>query len=294
MSKPSLIHQFVANVILPLSGVARRFARVPVGEKMPSPPRGASHSGDLTVTATVAQGWPALRFEPAQPAHPARTIVMLHGGAYVHEANGMHVDLCRSLARSTGATVVMPAYPLAPHATADTVVPVAADLISHEIARTTPEHTAVLGDSAGGGLALAATQELVRRGCAVPGSLVLLSPWLDVTVSDPRSLNGVKDPLLDVDGLRRCGRLWAGALDAADPLPSPIHGSMRGLPPIALYSGTRDVLYPDSQRLADAAREAGIDVDIDLRRGLIHDWAIMGFLPESAAVAARLPDQLFR
>ena len=99
-----------------------------------------------------------------------------------------------AIARDTGATVVVPIYPLAPQGTAATVVPQIADLIASQIDQHGAENVSVYGDSAGGGLALAAVQELVRRGDPVPSHMVLISPVLDVTLSDPASQT-IDDPI---------------------------------------------------------------------------------------------------
>ena len=100
------------------------------------------------------------------------------------------------MARNTGATVIVPIYPLAPQGTAATVVPAMADLISSEIDQHGAENVSVYGDSAGGDIALAAVQELVRRGDPVPSHLVLISPALDLTLSNP-AIQFIDDPILN-------------------------------------------------------------------------------------------------
>ena len=103
------------------------------------------------------------------------------------------------------------------------VVPQTADFIAQMIQSHGAENVSVIGDSAGGGLAVAAVQELVRRGSPTPARMVLLAPWLDVTMSDPRSRAiDPKDPLLDVPSLQDDDRKWAGNLYPADPLASPL------------------------------------------------------------------------
>jgi acetyl esterase/lipase len=190
------------------------------------------------------------------------------------------------MARDTGATVVVPLYPLLPEGSAAQVVPDTADFIAEMIALHGAENVSVIGDSAGGGLALAATQELVRRGSPVPSRMVLLAPWLDATVSDPRSVQvDGDDPLLDVKSLQRDGRAWAGDLGADHPWASPLHGSLAGLPETTVFSGSLDLLTPDSLRLAELTEAAGLDnFTFDFRKGQIHDWPIFAFLPDAIAV----------
>jgi acetyl esterase/lipase len=185
------------------------------------------------------------------------------------------------IARNTGATVVVPIYPLAPQATASTVVPEIADLIAAQIAQRGAQNVSVYGDSAGGGMAISAVQILVGRGSPTPSSMVLLSPWLDVTMSNP-AIASIDDPVLSMPSLVRSGLLWAGDLDPADPLVSPIYGSLAGLPPTTIYSGSLDLLSADVLRLQDDAIAQGAPITFVVRNGEIHDWAI------GAAVASSI------
>ena len=149
------------------------------------------------------------------------------------------------------------------------------------------ENVSVYGDSAGGGLALAAVQELVRRGDPVPSHMVLISPELDVTFSDPASQH---DRRPSTECLRDCKRGGGyGPATSTRPIrgSAPYTGRLAGLPPTAVYSGSLDLLSPDALRLRDRALAEGADFTFVLRKGLIHDWAIVPFLPEAFAV---LPD----
>jgi len=115
--------------------------------------------------------------------------------------------------------------------------------------------------------------------------MVLLAPWLDVTMSDSRSRAiDPKDPLLDVRSLQDDGRKWAGNLDPADPLASPLYGSLAGLPPTAVFSGSLDLLTPDSLRLRERTLTEGLtNFTFHFRNGLVHDWPIFAFLPDAIA-----------
>jgi acetyl esterase/lipase len=174
---------------------------------------------------------------------------------------------------------------LAPKGTAVTVVPRIADLVSKFVSDHGADAVSIYGDSAGGGLALAATQELARRGAQTPTRMVLISPWLDVSMTDP-AIDNIADPALSRAMLKKSGLQWAGGLDPAHPSVSPLFGSLDGLPLTAVYSGSLDMLSVDAIRLRDNAIANGTGMTFVLRRGLIHDWAISA-LPE--AVAAR-PD----
>ncbi|RWA21144.1 hypothetical protein MELE44368_17215 [Mycolicibacterium elephantis DSM 44368] len=219
-------------------------------------------------------------------------VVAVHGGALVLQPILFHWVAYAQIARDTGATVIVPMYPLVPQGgTAGTVVPAMANLISAQIDQHGVENVSVLGDSAGGYLALAAVQEIVRRGDPVPSRMVLISPGLDATMSNP-AIQLVDDPVLSgaqtLLSVRNASLLWADGLDLTDPLVSPLFGSLAGLPPTAVYAGSNDAVVPDVLILQEKALATpGADFTFVLRTGELHDWAIITYLPETQAV---LPD----
>lgn len=290
IGKPTLIHQLVVTALRIVDFVVKPFGGLLAFTSLKVPlftdgiPPFFFRYG-LNVERSEFEGTPVWTLQPRNPS--GKYIVALHGGAYVAEASLFHWWTYTDMARDTGATVVVPLYPLVPDGgTAGVVVPQTADYLEVLIAQHGAENVSVIGDSAGGGIALAAVQELVQRGSAVPARMVLFAPWLDATVSDPLSSRlDPGDPLLDVPNLVRAGQDWGGELGAAHRYASPLYGSMEGLPPTAVYSGSLDLLTSDTLRLQQLVAENGYDnFTFDLRRGLLHDWAIFGFLPDAQAV----------
>ena len=111
----------------------------------------------------------------------------------------------------------------------------------------------IAGDSSGAGLALAATQTVIIAGATPPLGLTLISPWLDIALTNPAIATiANRDPWLAVPGLRECGRVWARHLPADDNRVSPIHGELHNLPPIDLYVGDRDIFVADCRQLRDS------------------------------------------
>jgi acetyl esterase/lipase len=225
------------------------------------------------------------------------TVVAVHGGAFVSQPSIFNWLAYAQMARDTGATVIVPIYPLVPQGgTAGTVVPAMADLISSQIDQHGAENISVLGDSAGGNIALVAVQELVRRGDPVPSRMVLSSPGLDTILSNP-AVQLVDDPVLSgtptLSALQKFAQLWADGLDLTDPLVNPLYGSLVGLPPTAVYAGSNDVVAPDVLVLQDKALATpGADFTFVLRKGEFHDWAILTILPETQAVLPDIYQQL--
>ena len=147
----------------------------------------------LTTSEGQSEGMSVWTLQPSSPT--GQYVIALHGGGYVNDPSIFHWLTYATMARKTGATVVVPMYPLESQGgTAATAVPQMADFLAAMVTQYGAGNVSVLGDSAGGGLALAAVQELVQRGDPTPGHMVLLSPWLDVTLSNP-SIALINDPI---------------------------------------------------------------------------------------------------
>ena len=108
------------------------------------------------------------------------------------------------------------------------------------------------------------------------GSGGLISPWLDASVSKEEQVAiAPRDLMLDIPGLAEVGRLYAGELDVTHPLVSPLSGDLHGLAPMIVFSGTHDLLHPDSVALADKAKQAGVPMELYVEKGLPHSYAML-------------------
>ncbi len=214
------------------------------------------------------------------PRNPSgQYVVGIHGGSFIGEISIFHWWTYTDMARDTGATIVVPLYTLAPVGTAATEIPRMADFISAQVAAHGADNVSVIGDSAGGNIALAALQEIVKRNGTQPHRLVLMAPSLDLSDTFP---NPVDDPLLGNPHDRGSERLtWGGNLDLDDPLVSPLFGSLDGLPPATVYTSSRDLLTQQALRLRDKAIAEGADVTFVLRKGQFHDYTIFAPLPDA-------------
>jgi acetyl esterase/lipase len=115
----------------------------------------------------------------------------------------------------------------------------------------------------------------------MPACAVGLSPWTDLEGTGPTAEAGVvNDPMLDADGLRTSGMQYA-AVDLRNPLAAPLYGDPRGLPPLLLQVGTREILLSDSTRFAEKAQAAGVDVALEIEEGIIHVWHMLPGVPEA-------------
>ncbi|MFS0899883.1 alpha/beta hydrolase fold domain-containing protein [Mycolicibacterium litorale] len=174
-------------------------------------------------------------------------MIYLHGGAYVGEIQKQHWDLIADLADGVGVRVIVPLYGLAP----DHHVDEALALLREVMTRCAADgDTYLVGDSAGGGLAVAATRSWIDAAGKPPVGLSLIAPWLDIALDNP-GIDVVEpsDPWLTRVGLRICGRSWAGEVPPDDYRVSPIHAAFDDFPPVDLYVGDRDITVADCRLL---------------------------------------------
>lgn len=215
-----------------------------------------------------------------------------HGGSYVHDFTYFHWRFLRKLMERTGAVVAATGYRLAPYGSWED----AFRLILPRYVRYAKEHPEkrliLMGDSAGGGLAAALALELLRRGERAPDELILLSPWMDVTVSDPAvDAFALKDPWL-TPTLRACGKWWAGKADVRDPRVSPLYGPVEGLRHVTVFVGTREILNPDGVKLFARLDHAG-DNELIVGEGMFHVYPLLP-IPEAEKAMDKLVEKITR
>ncbi len=211
---------------------------------------------------------------PKQGAVNPMVILYLHGGAYTIEFFTEHWFFIGRLAEELGCTVVAPDYPLLPGGNYRSVFAMIDPIYRTVLKKSPPEQVVVMGDSAGGGMALALCQKMAREGVPQPGWTVLLSPWLDVSMENPEILQVQKKDRLLWPELRRLGRLYAAGASLRNPLISPLYGPVEGLGNITLFTGTCDILNPDARKWVEIANAQGFLVDYREYIGMPHDWVL--------------------
>lgn len=267
----------------------------------PAPHHPVRLGRDVKVDLRFTEGWPVYHIEPASDARVRHHVVFLHGGAYVHEIVGSHWSFVRYLVDETNAHCVVPIYPLAPRGTAKEVVPVTGRMVGQLIESVGAQNVTVIGNSAGGGLSVAAAQWLRDAGYPQPNALMLICPGVDGTLSRCTPADAARDVMQDVPGMIEAFRLYAGDLDIAHPFVSPFNGNFDDLAPMLIFTGTHDLYHPDIVALANRAAGAGVPVEMHVRNGLPHNYPLLP-TPEgrearaiiARALAASATDQSVR
>ena len=239
---------------------------------------------DVEVTEVTAGGVRA-HWLDAPGADPGRVLLFLHGGGYELGSLRSDGELAARLGRASGMRVLFPEYRLAP----EHPFPAAIDdvLAAWRWLRADQDVSAgsiaVAGDSAGGGLAVALLVATRDAGDALPAAAVLMSPTVDLTGSGASMTERVdQDPISTPAMLSQFASDYLAGADPKTPLASPLFASLSGLPPMLVQVGTADLLLSDSERLAAAATQAGVDVTLQIGEGLPHVYQLTLGTPEAA------------
>ena len=219
---------------------------------------------DVTVTPGTLGGVRVVTFD-VDGVDTSRVLLHFHGGVYVLGSARAGAGLAAALGRNGGTRVISVDYRLAPEDPYPAALDDAVAAYCALLERTPAMHIAVSGESAGGGLAVALLLRLKESGIALPTSSLLLSPWVDLTLTG-RSMTtkaSVDPSVLTPDGLQLRVPDYIGGADPTDPLISPIFADLSGLPPMLIQVGSHEILLDDAVRLA--ARTAAHDVQVTLQ-----------------------------
>ena len=249
-----------------------RFARY-----FPPPP--GTRSRDLTLG-----GVPAREILP-EDGEVRGKVFYLHGGGYISGSVDTHLEIMTRLALESRTRVLGIDYRRAPEHPFPAAFEDALAAYGELVEKEGGEDLAVVGDSAGGGLALALMAAVRDSGGPLPKSAVLFSPWADLTMSGDSVRERVHlDKVLHPRVLERATALYLEDADPLDPRVSPLFGDLSGLPPTLIQVGTSEVLLDDSKRLARAMAEAGSAADLRIWDEMIHLWQFYAsILPEGGA-----------
>ena len=265
-----------------IADVRRRIARF--ARLVPHPPRGTE------LLALDAGGVNAERITTAR-SRPDRYVLHLHGGAHLVGFPALFRDFTWRIADATGARVLCLDHRLAPEhpfpAAIEDVTAAYQWLIKQGVE---PGHVAFIGDSSGGGLALASMMRLRDQGSPLPAAAAVLSPWTDLALTGQSLAEcASSDPFVPVELMPRAVALYLAGADPRLPYASPLYGDPAGLPPTLILVGSDEALGDDAVRMAERMCAAGCEVELEVWPRMFHVWPMFArILPEARSAIARI------
>ena len=226
-------------------------------------------------------GLRALWVKPEQASPPA-VVLYFHGGGYSWQSADTHRRTMARLAAACDAACLGVDYRRSPESKFPAAVEDAVSAYTWLLDQGTDASQVIIsGDSAGGGLAIAALLAIRDRQLPLPAGAVCFSPWTDLAVTGATA-DTADDPIVSGPALRSMAKAYLGDADPRNPLASPLYADLHGLPPVQVQVGTRESLLDDSRRFAAKATEAGVETMLVEHPDVIHMWIVFDpDLPES-------------
>ena len=277
------IRAFLAQTPANQTIAEQRQAYDAIGSLFPTAP-------DVQVTPVTAHGVKA-EWTSTPDAAQDRVLLYVHGGGYVIGSPLSHRHLTAELGRAAGLRTLSLDYRMGPEVPFPGAVEDALAgyrfLLDQGIK---PEHIAIAGDSAGGGLTVATLLAARDAGLPQPACGFCISPWVDLEGQGASMTSkAAEDPMVQKDGLDAMAAAYLGGGDARAPLASPLHADLRGLAPLLIQVGSAETLLDDSTRLAAVAGAAEVSVRLEVWPEMIHVWhffhPMLGEARQAIAVA---------
>ena len=265
-----------------IAGVRAHLAKLPPSDTLTTAERRAQYEraekffptpADVKREQVTAGAVPAEWLTPPG-ARADAAVLYLHGGGYVIGSPRSHRHLAAAIGSASAAPVLLPDYRLAPEhpfpAAVDDAVAAYRWLLDRGIA---PTSIVIAGDSAGGGLTVATLLALRDAGVALPAAGVCISPWTDLTCSAASyTTRADVDPIVKATGVGDMATAYLAGQDPRTPLASPLFAALQGLPPLLIHVGDDEVLLDDATGLATRAREANVEVSLEIWPKMVHVW----------------------
>jgi acetyl esterase/lipase len=281
--RPSWDAQYEAWATM-LHHYAKRSTRLPLSwqRRAMKPPKHHGITRRMRFERVSAGGVSAEWFRAAD-SDESRVLVYLHGGGYSLGSIESHRELVTRFCLATGVRALVLDYRLAPEhpfpAQLDDALAAYRWLLSRGI---DSKRIAIAGESAGGGLTMSTLVAARDAGDPLPAGSVVISPWVDLEMTGGTMRANERYDFVNRATLEVFARRFVRDHERRNPLASALHADLAGLPPLLIQAGGAETLLDDARRLAERARRAGVDVELDVGEDMVHAWHVFAsFSPEA-------------
>ncbi len=217
-----------------------------------------------------------------QKSSSQKVMLYIHGGAWTNQPLNLHWLFMDKMAQSLNAKVIAPIYPKVPHFNYQDTYPKMLNFYKEILESVeSSNQLTIIGDSAGGNIALGLIQLLKRDHLPQPQDIILLSACVDISLENPLIHDYEEnDPMLASEGMEVITKIWAADKDIKDPLISPIYGDFQGTSKITHFIGTHESLYPDAIQFDEQLTEQGVAITTFVYPKMNHVFVVMP-IPEA-------------
>ncbi|MGY4796421.1 alpha/beta hydrolase fold domain-containing protein [Lysinibacillus fusiformis] len=217
-----------------------------------------------------------------QKSSSQKVMLYIHGGAWTNQPLNLHWLFMDKMAQSLNAKVIAPIYPKVPHFNYQDTYPKMLNIYKEILESVeSSNQLTIIGDSAGGNIALGLIQLLKRDHLPQPQDIILLSACVDISLENPLIHDYEEnDPMLASEGMEVITKIWAADKDIKDPLISPIYGDFQGSSKITHFIGTHESLYPDAIQFDEQLTEQGVAITTFVYPKMNHVFVVMP-IPEA-------------
>lgn len=228
-----------------------------------------------------------------QKSSSQMVILYIHGGAWTNQPLNLHWLFMDKMAQALNAKVIAPIYPKVPHFSYQDTYPKMLSLYKEILASIeSSNQLTIIGDSAGGNIALGLIQLLKRDGLPQPQDIILLSACVDMSLENPLIQEYEEnDPMLASEGMEVITKIWAADKALKDPIISPIYGDFQGVGKITHFIGSHESLYPDAIQFDEKLTEQGVAINTFVYPKMNHVFVVMP-IPEAVDAQQKIINTL--
>ena len=280
---------YITLFVIKLKGLKKDFSKDPIDYKKIRKedvrhPKGRFFTSNQVSTCQVAN---SLITEVKQKESSDNLLLFIPGGAFISGPAKHHWDSIKEIAKHSNWNIWLCDYPKAPENNIHTISENIDQVYKAALEKYQAKNIILIGDSVGGTLIIALTQRLVKNNIDLPKKIILVSPVMDATLSNPKiPAIDIIDPMLSKAGVLSAKKMCAANLDLNDPLISPINGDFNKFPNTVIFLAEHDITYPDQQRTVEKMRKAKVKVEVIEGKRMPHIWPFLPVMKE-AGVALR-------
>ncbi|WP_299241673.1 alpha/beta hydrolase [uncultured Aquimarina sp.] len=224
---------------------------------------------------------------------PNKLLLFVHGGAFISGPGQHHWDTIKVIAKQTDYTIWMCNYPKAPEYNISEISNNIDAIYIKALEEYKSSHIVLIGDSVGGTLITALTQRLISIKKQLPNKVILVSPVMDATMSNPdiEKVDTI-DPMISKKGILSAKKMCAGTIDLKNQMISPIYGSFEQFPDTILFLGELDITYPDQKLAVDILKAAQVNIKIIEGKNMPHIWPFLPIMKEAKLSLNQIIEEL--